>query len=291
MWIVPQAQKSMLKARVITAICLVVVFFCALFLFPPLAWLGFCALVAALAFWEWGELMTLDGRPRLVLGAGVVVVIAAMAMIFPSSLGLGFEFDHESLDAWQVGRWLYIPAVAFWLIVVPLWLKLRWTVMNPVTGIVSGVLVILPACLALIQLRQLGAGPLLAVMAMVWLADIAAYFSGRAFGRHKLAPTISPGKTWEGAVGGGLAVVVCGLLFSFSWPEWFSVNLGLLVIFLVAFTAISIVGDLFESLLKRQAGLKDSSHLLPGHGGVLDRIDSLTSTLPLVALVRFGMGI
>jgi phosphatidate cytidylyltransferase len=277
----------MLKARVITAICLVIVFFCALFLFPPVAWLGFCALVSALAFWEWGALMALCGRLRLLMGVGVVVIIAAMAAIFPASLGLGDGLP----DAWQVGRCLYFPAAAFWLLVVPLWLKRRWTVNHPATGILSGILVILPAGMALVQLRPLGAGQLLAVMAIVWLADIAAYFSGRAFGRHKLAPTISPGKTWEGAVGGGLAVVIGGLLFSFWRPEWFSINPALLVIFLVAFTAISIVGDLFESLLKRQAGLKDSSHLLPGHGGVLDRIDSLTSTLPLVALVRFGLGI
>jgi phosphatidate cytidylyltransferase len=276
----------MLKARIITAICLFVVFFCALFLFPPVVWLGFCTLATALAFWEWGGLMALDGRRRLALGVGAAVVIVAMATIFPSSLGLGDGLP----DAWQVGRWLYFPAVAFWLIVVPLWLKFRWTLSHPLAGILSGILVILPACLALIQLRQLGAGQLLAVMAFVWLADIAAYFSGRAFGRHKLAPSISPGKTWEGALGGGLAVVACGLLFAFLRPEWLSVNLGLLVVFLAAFTAISIVGDLFESLLKRQAGLKDSSKLLPGHGGVLDRIDSLTSTLPLVALVRFGMG-
>jgi phosphatidate cytidylyltransferase len=277
----------MLKTRIITAIGLLVVFFCALFLFSPAGWLGFCALIAALAFWEWGALMTLGGRLRQVMGAGIVVAIAAMAVVFPSALGLG----DGAPEAWQVGRWLYFPAAAFWLIVVPLWLKRRWNVRHPVTGILSGALVILPACLALVQLRQLGAGQLLAVMAIIWLADIAAYFSGRAFGRRKLAPTISPGKTWEGAVGAILAVTACGLLFSFWRPGGFSGNPGLLAILLVVFTAISIVGDLFESLLKRQAGLKDSSNVLPGHGGVLDRIDSLTSTLPLVALVRFGMGI
>ena len=277
----------MLKARIITAICLFAAFLCALFLLPPAGWLGFCTLIAALAFWEWGGLMALGGPFRLALGAGAVIAVVAMASVFPSALGLG---DGAS-DAWQVGRWLYFPAAAFWWVIVPLWLKRRWTVTHPLTGILSGVLVILPACLALVQLRQLGAGQLLAVMAIVWLADIAAYFSGRAFGRHKLAPAISPGKTCEGAVGGALAVVAYGLLFSSHLPATLSGNIVLLAVLLVLITAISIVGDLFESLLKRQAGLKDSSNVLPGHGGVLDRIDSLTSTLPLVALVRFGMAI
>ena len=121
-------------------------------------------------------------------------------------------------------------------------------------------------------------------MATVWIADIAAYFFGRTFGRHKLAPTISPGKSLEGAFGGILAVVVYGYALSPWLPPALSGNLSLLAVFLIALTAVSIVGDLFESLLKRQAGLKDSSQILPGHGGVLDRIDSLTSTLPIVAM-------
>jgi phosphatidate cytidylyltransferase len=134
-------------------------------------------------------------------------------------------------------------------------------------------------------LKQAGGLALIAIMATVWLADIAAYFSGRAFGRHKLAPSISPGKTWEGALGGGLAVVVYGFVLAPKLPVALAGNLALLFVVLVLLTVISVIGDLFESLLKRQAGLKDSSSILPGHGGVLDRIDSLTSTLPLVALV------
>jgi CDP-diglyceride synthetase len=144
---------------------------------------------------------------------------------------------------------------------------------------------LLPVWLALVQLRQAGPLALLAIMAVVWLADIGAYFAGRSLGKHKLAPSISPGKTWEGAIGGGVAVLVYGLLLSSRLPAILAGNLPLLLVVLVLLTAISILGDLFESLLKRQAGLKDSSKVLPGHGGVLDRIDSLTSTLPLVALV------
>ncbi|MDR2787663.1 MAG: phosphatidate cytidylyltransferase [Candidatus Accumulibacter sp.] len=279
----------MLKARIITAICLLAVFFCALFLFPPIAWLGFSTLIAMSAFWEWGGLMKFGGRVRLAVSLGAAAAIVFMASAFPAAFGLGE--GSSNANAWQVGRWLYLPAAAFWLGAVPLWLKRRWSAAYPPLGMLSGALVILPAWAALVQLRLLGAGQLLAVMAMIWLADVAAYFCGRAFGRHKLAPAISPGKTWEGAVGGVLAVAVCGSLFASLLPGGLSGNPGLFTVLLVALAAISIVGDLFESLLKRQAGLKDSGRLLPGHGGVLDRIDSLASTLPLVALLRFGMGL
>jgi phosphatidate cytidylyltransferase len=141
--------------------------------------------------------------------------------------------------------------------------------------------VLLPALLAVVQLRQLGALALLALMAIVWVADITAYFAGRAFGKRKLAPSISPGKTWAGAYGAVAGVVGYGLAASAI------VDLpgpAVLIPVLVVLTVLSIVGDLFESLLKRQADIKDSSNVLPGHGGVLDRIDSLTSTLPLIAL-------
>ena len=116
------------------------------------------------------------------------------------------------------------------------------------------------------------------------MADVAAYFSGRAFGKHKLAPAISPGKTWEGAIGAAVGVVVYGIALRLAFG-FAPLSLPLWVLCLLGVTAISIVGDLFESMLKRQAGIKDSSNVLPGHGGVLDRIDSLTSTLPVVALL------
>jgi phosphatidate cytidylyltransferase len=124
----------------------------------------------------------------------------------------------------------------------------------------------------------------LAVMALVWVADIAAFFSGRAFGRHKLAPSISPGKTWEGVAGAMAGVLVYGFAVAPTLPAVQNLDRLVLVGCLLLLTALSIVGDLFESLAKRQAGVKDSSQLLPGHGGILDRIDSQLSTLPLVAL-------
>jgi len=146
--------------------------------------------------------------------------------------------------------------------------------------------VLLPSACALVQLRALGPWLLVAAMAIVWVADTAAYFSGRAFGRRKLAPLISPGKTWEGAWGAIAAVLVAGLAVLAALPES-SIAPGLapwFVLGLIPVTAVGIAGDLFESLLKRQAGVKDSSHLLPGHGGLLDRIDSLVATLPFAGL-------
>ena len=179
---------------------------------------------------------------------------------------------------------LYVFSGLFWIFVVPLWLRGKWALSNPMLASLVGFIVLVPTALAMMQLRTMGPWVLLGTMAVVWVADIAAYFSGRAFGRHKLAPSISPGKTWEGAIGAVVAV----LLFGFGVLTWQGASNpgGAMVVAagLVLWTAISIIGDLFESLLKRQAGLKDSGTILPGHGGILDRIDSLTSTLPLVAL-------
>ena len=181
---------------------------------------------------------------------------------------------------------VYWIAVAFWCVFVPLWLRFQWRLPPALSLSLLGPVVIVPAALALVQLREPGAAVLLFFMALVWVADIAAYFSGRRFGKHKLAPTVSPGKTWEGAVGAALGVSVLGALglqfidlpVILPSPLWWLPILLLL-------TAISIIGDLFESLMKRKAGIKDSSQLLPGHGGVLDRIDSLTSTLPFAGLL------
>ncbi|MBL8415663.1 MAG: phosphatidate cytidylyltransferase [Propionivibrio sp.] len=278
----------MLKTRIITALLLFAAFFSALFYLPLLGWILFATLVAAVAAWEWGALMGLGAWSRLALGAALVLICAAVAAFDPVALGLQGVSDSGSNfsdAAWRLGRWFYLPAAFFWLFVVPLWLRKRWSLPKSALGLAIGLLLILPTWLALVQLRQAGALALIAIMATVWVADTAAYAFGRTLGRHKLAPNISPGKTWEGALGGGVAVIVYGFILSPKLPAVLSDHYAVLLFVLVLLTAISIAGDLFESLLKRQAGLKDSSNILPGHGGVLDRIDSLTSTLPMVALV------
>lgn len=272
----------MLKTRIITAVLLFSFFISALFYLPPSGWVMFCTLTAALAAWEWGALMRLGGALRFSLGVMLIFICAAVAALEPVALGLEPGFNEA---AWRLGRWFYLPAAAFWLLGVPLWMRYRWLLPKSLFGLTIGMVLILPTWLALVQLRQAGALSLLAVMAAVWLADIAAYFFGRTFGKHKLAPGISPGKTWEGAIGGSVTVIVYGFILSPKMPAILSGNITLLIAVLILMAVISIIGDLFESLLKRQAGLKDSSNVLPGHGGVLDRIDSLTSTLPLVALV------
>lgn len=249
----------------------------------------FATLVAALAAWEWGALMGLTALRRVFLAISFALFCLLVSVFEPAALGIGGMPPDASTPLWHTGRWFYFPAVVFWMLVVPLWMRYRWPLPKSLAGLAIGALLILPTWLALIQLRQVGAQTLLGIMALVWLADIGAYFSGRAFGKHKLALSISPGKTWEGAIGGGIAVLVYGFVLSPYLPTVLSTNPLLLFAALLLLTAVSIVGDLFESLLKRQAGLKDSSNILPGHGGILDRIDSLMSTLPLVALIWLGL--
>ena len=271
----------MLKTRIITAVILLLVFLVALFGFPPSAWFIFATSIAAVAAWEWGALIGMGHAWRVTLGVAFGFICIVIAAFEPAALDLAPGFSDT---AWKLGRWFYLPAAVVWLVVVPLWMNRRWTLPKSIPGVIVGLVLLLPTWLAFIQLKHLGALTLLAIMATVWLADIAAYFFGRAFGRHKLAPTISPGKTWEGALGGALAVIVYGFILQSKLPDTFLNHPILLLLSLAFLSVLSIIGDLFESLLKRQAGLKDSSNVLPGHGGILDRIDSLTSTLPVVTL-------
>lgn len=260
----------MLKARVITALFLVAGLSAVLFALPASFATFAFALIAAIAGWEWAGLTGLSGKGRMAYGALVLLLCGlahAMALDVP----------------------LWVASAGFWLLLVPFWLKHRWPLARG--GAASwgiGLLLTVPTWAAMVALHQRGPWVLIGVMALVWVADIAAYFAGRAFGRHKLAPAISPGKTWEGVGGAiaGTAVYGGTLLATVGIPLLPLALPGILLL-----TAVSIVGDLFESLAKRQAGIKDSSNLLPGHGGVLDRIDSLTSALPLAALLLKGSGL
>lgn len=268
----------MLGRRVATAIVLLAVLLPAIFWFPPIVWnlliLGFLAVGA----WEWDRL--LPGGPNAVAAAGSVLVGGAAAL------------------AWRaVSPW---PSVA--LILACLLLVAFWTVSGPRRlrqhearggGWPLAAVLLFGCWLALVELRALGPGPLLSSMAVVWIADIAAYFAGRAFGRRKLAPAISPGKTWEGVCGGLLAVALTGWAAAaltppdLTLPAQLAQRVGLIptLLLLVAIAGLSIVGDLHESLLKRQAGVKDSGWILPGHGGVLDRVDALIPTMPAALLL------
>lgn len=258
----------MLKTRVITALFLLAGLSYALFGLSAVGWVAFVAFVIGLAGWEWGRLAAFS--PPACVAYGLL------------GASLGFL-----LGSWGAPLRLafYSVSVLFWIACAPFFLLKKPGIGRPVLAALMGWLVLLPAAMAMVQLRERGAWVLMAVMAAVWVADIAAYFTGRAFGRRKLAPAISPGKTWEGAAGAVVGVLAYGLVLA-AFQGRFSIGEASLVPpFLLLFTALSIEGDLFESLLKRQAGIKDSSALLPGHGGILDRIDSLTSTLPLAGLV------
>jgi phosphatidate cytidylyltransferase len=262
----------MLKTRVLTALVLLCLFLAAIFMLPPLGWVAFCALAVGAAAREWAALAGLKAVSRwglaALLAAGVAV-LGGMPARWP-----------------QVEFAVFVASAVFWVVLSPLWLYQGWRLSRGVAEALA-VLLLLAAGLALVRLRELGPGVLLALMSLVWVADSAAYFTGRAFGKHKLAPAISPGKTWEG-VGGALLGVLAwgGALNHFAGLASLP---GLrLALSLLLLTAISICGDLFESLMKRQAGVKDSGTLLPGHGGVLDRIDSLISTLPLGYLLLTG---
>jgi phosphatidate cytidylyltransferase len=253
---------------VITALFLAAGFLAVLFLLPD-ALVGIVfAIIAAMAAWEWAGLMKPGQQGAMVrlLYAGLILFVC---------VALWATADDYSPLLWSL-------AVFFWLLIVPVWLMRGWR--PGWAGYVVGLILLVPTWAAMVALYVHGPFVLLAVMALVWVADIAAYFTGRAFGRHKLAPAISPGKTWEGVAGAVVGVLLFGLIVGMFLPVVHDVTWLPLAGFLLIFTALSIIGDLFESMIKRQANMKDSSQLLPGHGGILDRIDSQISTLPLAAV-------
>ncbi len=272
----------MLKLRVLTAAVLVPLVLAALFLLPPTRFALITLIAIAVGAQEWARLTGLARAGAavyalLVGGSGVVLVIANAG-----GLAQGWP------DA--IVYTICGAAALFWLVAVPLWLRGRWSTRRPGPVLALGLLVLLGAWVALVELQARSAWLALAAMAIVWIADTAAYFSGRAFGRRKLAPAVSPGKTWEGVYGGCAAVAVYALLLvPFASAAGMGGDLGVAgvaawVAFALLIAAVSIMGDLFESLLKRNAGAKDSGRVLPGHGGVLDRIDALLAALPLAGL-------
>ena len=250
--------------RVLTAALLLAVFVPAVLWAPAWLWALLMAGVVGMAAYEWARL---SHFPAMAARA-YATLLGLCAVALPYVLDAGWP-------AFQTG--LILLAVAFWLLVAPLWLLGRWHAPQPFVRAAVGVVLLVPTWAALLYLHARGPGVLLGVMAIVWIADTAAYFAGRHFGRHKLAPAISPGKTWEGVAGAFAALALYAGVLSLL------AGLPLLSLFLVVsgLLYISVLGDLFESWIKRVSGMKDSGHMLPGHGGVLDRIDALTSTLPI----------
>lgn len=281
----------MLKQRVMTAIVLLAVLLGALLAPGPWPLVLLFTLVAACALWEWLRLTWQESGSPLPV---VLAIVTAAGLLTLAHQWLAPEPALWSLQVQSVlNRWL-IPIVAVIWVVGGTAMVIRGQASEPTdSGRLSafGVIAVIAVWAALVELF-LTYGPwfVVSLLALIWLADIAAYFTGKALGKHKLAPRVSPGKTWEGAIGGVVAAAVWvmataywpgsfGAVLSERWPWWVVL---LLAIFLAA---LSIVGDLFESLLKRRAAVKDSSQLLPGHGGVYDRIDALLPVAPIALLL------
>lgn len=263
----------MLKTRIITALVIAALLIPAIFLLDSWSWALLTAVITGIAGWEYARLCGFCPAGQLRFGA-LVTGLAMLAVVLLTPAQLRFSG--------QIMLWC---SIAFWLGLVPFWLRSRWQVKTHWKMALVGLVILLPTWFALIDLRERGPGWLFGALLLVALADIAAYFSGRAFGKRKLAPSISPGKTWEGAYGAMLATTLLALLAQWSMVSPDVSKMILIALVMPLLTLVSIAGDLFESLLKRQAGMKDSSQLLPGHGGVLDRIDSHTAALPLMAML------
>ena len=272
----------MLRTRVVTAIVLLALFGGMLFFASRPVWALFALAIALAACWEWSRLCGFGRRAQSIYLLFSGVAGGALWMLYLRAADTVF---------WNIAITAFIVAAAFWVAAAPMWLRLKLRP-APEVGALAGWLVIWPTWLALVVLRDAGPWVLLAVAAIVWIADIAAYFAGRRFGKRKLAPEVSPKKSWEGVYGALVGVALYGLVLAVAahWQPtqvspYFHPGFGIPAIAaMLVLAALSVVGDLFESWMKRVAGLKDSSNLLPGHGGVLDRIDALTSTLPVAAL-------
>lgn len=265
--------------RALTAAVLLAAFLAALLLLERPWFAALIGVVVAVGGYEWGKLARLAPPAALGFALAALALYGGLAWVLsPLRTAEGPELA------------LFGAAAAFWLFAAPAWLR-RGMEGSPASLLLTaGLAVLVPTGLAAVTLTP---AQLLLALGLIWVADTAAYLAGRAFGRRRLAPRISPGKTWEGAAGGAVGTIIyaiiCaqagaplgGSISGAAWPPYLAATLLL--------CAVSIVGDLFESALKRQAGAKDSGALLPGHGGVLDRIDSATSTLPFAALAFHWM--
>jgi phosphatidate cytidylyltransferase len=270
----------MLKQRVITAIVLLALLLPALFASSPWPFAVLTLVLIAAAGWEWSRLN--EVAAAVSIASGVFLALACAV-----ALGLGWTRLSASW-AWWLALLLWVLGGAWVLRAGPG----TWPAMSKALRHALGLAALWLAWLALANAKTIGINFLLSVLCLVWAADIAAYFGGKAFGRRKLAPTISPAKSWEGVWSGMLGVLVLGTLWivldrnlevdSASLYTRLQERTGVigLVVALVFLSAMSVVGDLVESLVKRGAGAKDSSGLLPGHGGVLDRIDALIPVVP-----------
>jgi phosphatidate cytidylyltransferase len=265
----------MLKQRIITALILLPIALGGFFLLNGADFALFIGLVVTLGAWEWARLAGLVAQSLRIAYAAVVAGGLMLLYILPE------------LAPWVLGAAVIWWALATWLVLTYPRSNDLWA--SAACRLLIGLLVLLPAWQGLVLLKHwpLGNWLILAVMVLVWAADIGAYFSGRAFGKRKLAPQVSPGKSWEGVYGGLVVSLLITLAVGLS-RDWSIGELLLGLLGAVVVVMSSVVGDLTESMFKRREGIKDSSNLLPGHGGVLDRIDSLTAAIPMFAVLLWA---
>ncbi len=259
----------MLKTRVLTSVVSLLLLGVILFVIPPRATELVIGLLILAGAWEWSGFF---GVKSFVVRALYVCLIAVLCAV-----------PYLVADA----AVLVLQIASVWWFVAFVWAMLFPTPIPAVVRWVCGALVLVPLFTALVMLFQEGPLYLLFALLIVWAADAGAYFAGKRFGRVKLAPSISPGKTWEGVLGGLTVVIV----LAFAVGLWAEVNVAVLVPFCLAIGGLSIVGDLTVSMFKRTAGVKDSGKLFPGHGGVLDRVDSVAAAAPLFTLGISWLGL
>lgn len=279
----------MLKQRIITAVLLLAVLLPAVFYPNPAVFAAVATLLIGAGAWEWGRINDVSSKASLRL-AGVCVLLCAGSWHF------GLQYDR--LHALWIGLGSFWVAFGAWLLVRG---ATAWKAIPRAVRVVGGLLALWAAWLAVAKARMIGVNFMFSILVLVWAADVFAYFAGRGLGgrifKNKLAPTISPGKTWEGALGGLAGVLFVAVVWRAMdvhlpageavsvYSKLSSTSTIFMLIAAIFLCAMSVVGDLVESLFKRAAGVKDSSNLLPGHGGVLDRVDALLPVLPLAMML------
>ena len=265
----------MLKLRIITALVIAPIVIALIFLAPGWLFTGVMLVMALVGAWEWSALAGRPARAARIEMAGLFLVVIALFVLV------------QPRGAYLQGMVVYCVVALAWWIFSMIWIARLRTEFSVPVKIFCGVLTLLPSLAAVVAIRATNPWYLLILLLLTSAADIGAYFTGRAFGRHKLAPLVSPSKTWEGVVGGVVLVAVVAGVACY----WLPVPWWLFVPLCIGVALLSVVGDLSESLFKRQAGIKDSGNFFPGHGGVLDRVDSLTAAAPLYWLGLFGLGL
>ncbi|NVK36873.1 MAG: CDP-archaeol synthase [Gammaproteobacteria bacterium] len=274
----------MLKQRILTALVLAPIMIGGIFYLPLAQFKLFIAAIVTLGAWEWANLSGVKMQVGRIAYAGIVAGLIWL---------IEFEGLVQEIDVLYLALIWWI--LAFLLVAAHPKLKGVWS--TPVVRMLMGLAILVPMWVGFVQIKSYPFNDYLImyVMLVVWGADVGAYFAGRTFGKHKLAATVSPGKTWEGVYGGLATTFVIALGGGYLLEEKAGLSLdmtqwALLVVITLAITFVSVVGDLIESMVKRHRGIKDSSNLLPGHGGIMDRIDSMTAALPMFALALTVFG-